>query len=118
MAGGFSIKLGNVEKFKKFISKKFESINENLKIEKPLLVDSIISPSAVNIELYKKVALLSPFGSGNPEPKFVIEDLKTINGKIVGESHIKSVLIGKDGSTIKSIAFNSLEKDISSFLFF
>ena len=116
MAGGFSIKLENVEKFKKFISKKFESINENLKIEKPLLVDSIISPSAVNIEFYKKVALLSPFGSGNPEPKFVIEDLKTINGKIVGESHIKSVLIGKDGSTIKSIAFNSLEKDISSFL--
>ena len=116
MAGGFSIKLGNVEKFKKFISKKFESINENLKIEKPLLVDSIISPSAVNIEFYKKVALLSPFGSGNPEPKFVIKDLKTINGKIVGESHIKSVLIGKDGSTIKSIAFNSLEKDISPFL--
>ena len=116
MAGGFSIKLENVEKFKKFISKKFESINENLKIEKPLLVDSIISPSAVNIEFYKKVALLSPFGSGNPEPKFVIEDLKTINGKIVGESHIKSVLIGKDGSTIKSIAFNSVEKDISPFL--
>ena len=116
MAGGFSIKLENIEKFKKFISKKFESINENLKIEKPLLVDSIISPSAVNIEFYKKVALLSPFGSGNPEPKFVIEDLKTINGKIVGESHIKSVLIGKDGSTIKSIAFNSLEKDISPFL--
>ena len=116
MAGGFSIKLENVEKFKKFISKKFESINENLKIEKPLLVDSIISPSAVNIEFYKKVALLSPFGSGNPEPKFVIEDLKTINGKIVGESHIKSVLVGKDGSTIKSIAFNSVEKDISPFL--
>ena len=116
MAGGFSIKLENIEKFRKFISKKFESINENLKIEKPLLVDSIISPSAVNIEFYKKVALLSPFGSGNPEPKFVIEDLKTINGKIVGESHIKSVLIGKDGSTIKSIAFNSLEKDISPFL--
>ena len=116
MAGGFSIKLENIEKFRKFIFKKFESINENLKIEKPLLVDSIISPSAVNIEFYKKVALLSPFGSGNPEPKFVIEDLKTINGKIVGESHIKSVLIGKDGSTIKSIAFNSLEKDISPFL--
>ena len=116
MAGGFSIKLENVEKFKKFVYRKFKSINENLKIEKPLLVDSIISPSAVNIEFYKKVALLSPFGSGNPEPKFVIEDLKTINGKIVGESHIKSVLIGKDGSTIKSIAFNSLEKDISPFL--
>ena len=116
MAGGFSIKLENLEKLKEFIFKKFKSINEDLSIGRPLLVDSIISPSAVNVEFYKKIALLSPFGSGNPEPKFVIEDLKTINGKIVGQNHIKSVLIGKDGTTIKSIAFNSLEKDISTFL--
>ena len=53
--------------------------------QKPLLIDSIISPSAVNLEFYNKVEILSPFGSGNPEPKFIIEDVKTINGKIVGE---------------------------------
>ena len=38
--------------------------------------------------------------------------MKTINGKIVGEKHIKSVLIGKDGSTIKSIAFNAVDNDL------
>ena len=59
---------------------------------------------------------LSPFGSGNPEPKFIIEDLKTINGKIVGEKHIKSLLIGKDGSSFKSIAFNALENDLCAYL--
>ena len=82
-----------------------------MKSEKPLLLDSIIAPSAVNLEFYNKVALLSPFGSGNPEPKFIIEDVRTINGKVVGEKHIKSVLIGEDGSTIKSIAFNATEND-------
>ena len=76
------------------------------------MLDSIISPSAVNIDFYNKVALLSPFGSGNPEPKFIIENVKTINGKIVGEKHIKSVLIGKDGTTIKSIAFNAVDNDL------
>ena len=81
-----------------------------------IYLDSKIAPSALNEDFYKEINSLAPFGSGNNEPKFVIEDLKTINGKIVGESHIKSVLIGKDGSTIKSIAFNSLEKDISPFL--
>ena len=68
-----------------------------------MLLDSIISPSAVNLDFYKKVELLSPFGSGN-RAKFVSENLKTINGKIVGENHIKSILIGNDGSTLKSIA--------------
>ena len=38
------------------------------------------------------------------------------NSKIVGEKHIKSVLIGKDGSTIKSIAFNATESDLGGYL--
>ena len=80
------------------------------------MLDSIISPTAVNLDFFNKIALLSPFGSGNPEPKFVIEDLKTINWKIVGEKHIKSVLLGQDGTTIKSIAFNAVENDIGSYL--
>ena len=116
MAGGFSIKVHNIEKFKEFIFKKFNSINEDLKSVKPLFLDSVISPSAVNLEFYKKVELLSPFGSGNPEPRFLIENLQTINGKIVGEKHIKSLLAGKDGSTIKSIAFNATDNDLESYL--
>ena len=116
MAGGFSIKVENIEKFRNFIFRKFKNINEDLSSEKPLFLDSIISPTAVNIDFYNKVALLSPFGSGNPEPKFIIENMKTINGKIVGEKHIKSVLIGNDGSTIKSIAFNAVDNDLGGYL--
>ena len=46
----------------------------------------------------------------------IIEDLKTVNGKIVGEKHIKSILIGKDGSSIKTIAFNAVENDLAAYL--
>ncbi len=116
MAGGFSVKIENINIFKNFVFKKFKGVNENLKNEKPLLLDSIIAPSAVNLEFYNKVEILSPFGSGNPEPKFIIEDVKTINGKIVGEKHVKSILKGKDGSTIKSVAFNATENDLGSYL--
>ena len=73
MAGGFSIKVENIEKLKDFVFRKFKNINVDLVAERPLLLDSIISPSAVNLEFFKKVAILSPFGSGNPEPKFIIE---------------------------------------------
>ncbi len=116
MAGGFSIKIEKIDEFKKFVFKKFKTINENLSKERPLFLDSIISPSAVNLEFFNKVFLLSPFGSGNPEPRFVIEDVKTINGKIVGEKHIKSILIGKDGSSIKTIAFNAIGGDLGEYL--
>ena len=84
--------------------------------EKNFYVDSIVSPSALNIDFYSKINILAPFGSANPEPKFIIENVKTINSKIVGEKHIKSTLLGKDGSIIKTIAFNSVNKDLGEYL--
>ena len=116
MAGGFSINICNIEKFKDLIFRKFRNINEDLTDTKPLYLDSIILPTAINLDFYNKVNLLAPFGSGNPEPKFIIENLKTLNGRIVGEKHIKSVLIGEDGSSIKTISFNANEKDLAAYL--
>ena len=116
MAGGFSIDIKNIEIFKEFIFRKFRNINEDIASIKPLFLDSVISPTAINLDFYNQVNLLAPFGSGNPEPKFIIEDVKTINGKIVGEKHIKSVLIGLDGSAIKTIAFNAVNNDLGGFL--
>ena len=116
MAGGFSIDVEKIEQFKEFIFRKFRNVNEDLTSEKPLLLDSIISPTSINLDFYNKVNVLAPFGSGNPEPKFLIEDLKTVNSKIVGEKHVKSVLIGKDRSAFKTIAFNAVEKDLGAYL--
>ena len=116
MAGGFSINIENIEKFKDFIFRKFNNINEDLTSERPLYIDSIISSTAINLEFYNRVNVLAPFGSGNPEPKFIIENLKTVNSKIVGEKHIKSVLIGMDGSSVKTIAFNAVENDLGAYL--
>jgi single-stranded-DNA-specific exonuclease len=116
MAGGFSINIENIEKFKNFVFRKFNNINEDLTSKKPLYFDSLISPSAINLDFYYKINLLAPFGSGNPEPRFIIEDLKTVNAKIVGEKHIKSVLVGMDGSAIKTIAFNAVENDLGEYL--
>ena len=106
MAGGFTIKTENVEKFKKFILKKFERLSNSKMNIKPLYLDSVIAPTALNVEVYNKVNTLAPFGSGNPEPKFVLENMKSVNNKIIKDKHIKSVLVGLDGSTIKSMAFN------------
>ena len=80
------------------------------------MLDGKIAPSAINLEFYDKVNALSPFGSGNPEPKFIVENLKPVNSKIVGEKHIKSVLIGPEGTSIKTIAFNATDNELGAYL--
>ena len=102
--------------FKKFIYKKFTDKNENSLNDRPLYLDGTIAPTAINHEFYEKVYSLAPFGSGNPEPKFVIENVKTINNKIIKDKHIRSVLVGVEGSIIKTIAFNSVDSEIGAYL--
>ena len=116
MAGGFSIKIENINKFKKFVYRKFSNIYKNHKTERSLYLDSVIAPTALNLQFYNKVNTLAPFGAGNPEPKFVLENMKSIHNKIIKDKHIKSVLVGLDGSSIKSIAFNCVENEIGAYL--
>ncbi len=116
MAGGFTIETEKIEKFKEYVIKKFEKLNINLNKQKNFYIDSFVSPSALNYDFYSKINTLAPFGAGNPEPKFAIQNLRSVNSKIVGEKHVKSILLGEDGSNIKAIAFNSVENDIGAYL--
>ncbi len=116
MAGGFSIEIQKIDQFKEYVIKKFRTLNLDLNKQKNFYIDSFVSPSALNLDFYSKVNILAPFGSGNPEPKFAIENLRSINSKIVGEKHVKSILLGSDGSNIKAIAFNSVDNDIGAYL--
>ncbi len=116
MAGGFSIEENKIEEFKEFIIEKYKKKIEINYNKKDLFLDSSISPSALNFSFYQKIEKLSPFGSGNPEPKFILENLKVLKSSVVGENHVKSILISKDGSTIKTISFNSHDTDLGQFL--
>ena len=116
MAAGFTINMSQIKKFKEFVFKKFQSVNMNLEEKKNYYYDTEIAPSAVNINFFEKVNLLAPFGSGNIEPRFIIKNLKVVNSKIVGEKHIKSILLGSDSTTIKTITFNSVETELGAYL--
>ena len=117
MAGGFSIREDNITKFKNFINKSFLKIEKDLKKNNEIFFDLIISPSALNQNFYNEINSLSPFGSGNPEPKFVIKNLELIKSTIVGDKHIKSIFVGQDGSVVKSVTFNAVKTELESYLF-
>ena len=67
-------------------------------------------------EFYEDINSLAPFGSGNNEPKFMIENLKVINSNVVANNHIKSILLGKDGTIIKAFTWNAVNTPLESVL--
>ena len=116
MAAGFTVNMNKINEFREFVFKKFKSVNMNLGERKNYYFDAEISPSAVNIDFFEKIYTLAPFGPGNSEPKFTIQNLKVLNSKIVGEKHIKSTLLGSDSAVIKTITFNSVETELGAYL--
>ena len=114
MAGGFTIKKENIPIFRDILTRNFEKLHQSSTIN--LYLDSIIAPSALNEEFFEQVNCLAPFGSGNAEPRFVIENIKVLSSNIVGENHIISILSGKDGSTFKGFAWNAKNTALEQYL--
>ena len=116
MAGGFSLQEEKISEFKDFINLEFSKIEKKINRTNNLFYDSKISPSALNENFYSEINLLSPFGSGNPEPRFVIESLELLKSSIVGEKHIKTIFTAPDGSVVKCVTFNAIKTDLETYL--
>ena len=116
MAGGFTLKKENISIFREFITKNYNKTMSNSSKILNLYLDSVIAPTALNEEFYEEINNLSPFGSGNNEPKFVLENLKVFSSTTVGNNHIKTLLSCSDGSIIKTIAFNAKNSSLEPYL--
>ena len=116
MAGGFTIKEKNIPIFRDLLIKNFEKSHANSSKNLNLYLDAVIAPSALNEMFFQEIDRLAPFGSGNSEPKFAIEDIKVLSSDTVRNAHISSILLGKDGSTFKGFAWNAMNTPLEPFL--
>ena len=116
MAGGFTISKNKIPDFRDFLIKNYKKAHLETSKAINLYIDSIISPSALNEDFYTKIEKLAPFGSGNNEPKFIIENLKVMSSKIIGDNHIKCTLIGLDGTVFNAFSWNSKNSSFEQYL--
>ena len=114
MAAGFTLKKNNLKNFKNFILKDFSKTD--LTSNNIFIYDAEVSSIAFNLDFYNDVKKLEPFGTGNPEPIFLLKDLRVIKTKILNNKHISLILKSKTGFSIKSISFNSVNNRVGEHL--
>lgn len=115
MAAGLKINNSNLNLFKKFLDKSFLSINKKI-FERIDSFDSIISVNDLNFELLLGIEKLQPFGKGNPEPVFIINDIKIDSIKLIKNKHILLFFENYSGRKIKGIAFNVKDTIMGDYL--
>ncbi len=75
--------------------------------ESILELDAQLQESDLSIERAEEIFNLSPFGAGNPTPKFLIEDLQVVSSKVVGNAgqHLQlKILCGQ--TMLETIGFS------------
>ena len=110
MAAGITLPNNKLDKFKTFLEEHVKEKTKKTFLYNYLQIDSILSVSGINNDLFKMLEDISPFGSENPKPIFALKNVKIIKPKIVGESknHISFYVSDRSTKTIKGIAFHSV----------
>jgi len=103
-AAGLKILPENLEDFRE----RFEQVVKELVPEDGFIpvmkLDTIASLDTLGMDEILKFKALSPFGSGNPEPVILIENVEIKSARIVGGDHL-SFTATQNGRTISGIAF-------------
>lgn len=96
MAGGFTVTKDNLELFSKNITKYLEDVDFEVsdKDIEGIVIDSV----ELNINAVKQFELIEPFGQGNKEPLFILEDINVLKAQPLKENkHLKLKFDGFDG---------------------
>lgn len=101
-AAGMTILNSNLEafyeQFNAFIEKKLATIT----LEPELWIDLILEPTEITPKLARDLTQLAPFGEGNREPVFALQDITVVEARAVGKDGQHWKLKLKNGSEPKT----------------
>ena len=106
MAGGFSLHKNKIEEFNKFCDYKILELDKDILTKKTQKYDDILDDVEIDRNFYEFINKASPYGQGNPEPRFIVPNAEIEFCKVVGKGHLKLKISGNNFKNLDGIAFN------------
>lgn len=114
-AAGVSVRNDQLENFQKALEEIVEKQLEGIELEAELVINAKIQPDEISLALVADIEKLRPFGIGNEEPIFLIENLLISERRFLGsdKKHLK-FFFSQDAvektKTLEAISFGGGEK--------
>lgn len=108
MAAGFTVRESQIEKLQAFMNDRFLSEFNGVPPQVTHVASALLSVAGCQPQIAEWLDKLGPFGSGNPEPRFILPDCRVKSARRVGAdgAHLSCRL--DDGSgTLNAIAFQA-----------
>ena len=84
----------------------------NDKYASKFIYDSVVSLDAINNDFIRSIELLGPYGSKNPNPLFLLQDVKIIKLKNI-KNNFFSCFVSKNKKIIKATSFHNINSNLS-----
>ncbi len=116
MAAGLTLAEDNLETLRAFLDRRLARQIAASGYRPSLGFDGALQPRAATAELVGQLARLAPFGVGNAEPRFARPSVRILRPKTVGEGHLRCILTGAGGGSLKAIAFRAFDNALGETL--
>ncbi len=103
-AAGMTLKAEDISGFAEELNQVAEAVTMG-EIGEGLTIDLCLPPSKVTLELAQKMSFFEPFGEGNPQPVFVMEDVEIKNCVPTRDGKHLRLTAQKDGQSFSCIGF-------------
>ena len=117
MAAGITVKRDKLGALRAFFEERASSDVTRLREGEALTIDGALSAEGAAFDLLDSLELAGPFGSGHPQPLFVLPHHRVLDVRAAGSSnHLAVQLKSVSGGSLRSIAFRAADTALGRFL--
>ena len=108
MAAGFTVAREKLLEFQAFMDERIGKVLSDATWSPTHAVDAQVSAKGASSHLITTLEKMGPFGSGNPEPRFVIPNAQLDKVEPMGRDHVRCFVSGSDGGKLKAVAWRCI----------
>ncbi|HTG37402.1 single-stranded-DNA-specific exonuclease RecJ [Sphingomonas sp.] len=116
MAAGVTVAPGGVPALTAFLEERLADAVERARQDRSLLLDAVLAPGGVCAELVDAMEAGGPYGMGWPSPRVAAGPVRVIRADRVGNGHVRAIVAGDDGRSLKAMAFRMADTDLGAAL--
>jgi single-stranded-DNA-specific exonuclease len=116
MAAGVTLDRRRLGDLRAFLEERLAAPVAAARAGASLSVDAALTAAGATPELVRRLEAAGPYGSGNPEPLFVLPRHRLADVMPVGADHLLVRAVAIDGSTLDAVAFRSVGKKLGAAL--
>jgi single-stranded-DNA-specific exonuclease len=116
MAAGLTVEAGKVEALADWLDARLAGEVVRAQAGQSMALDLAVAPRGLNPDLVELLETTGPFGVGWPAPRVAVGPVQIIKADVVGTHHVRLLVRGGDGTTVKAVAFRAADSELGQTL--